>query len=115
MPLIADSDDRSLPTRGFARMFGLHPAVAFLIFIVDSMMFAADWGTLGAFWPVSVVVGLVLGIITYRAQIKWQGDDKESAFIKAAILALLTAIPAPIPALLSVPAGIVGIFNRKNT
>jgi hypothetical protein len=115
MPLAASPYEPTPPSRKFARRFGLHPAVASLLFTVDGMIFAADWGTLGAFWPVSVVVGVVLGIITYRAQIKWYGDDKESALIKAAILTLLTAIPAPIPALLSVPAGIVGIFHRKNT
>jgi hypothetical protein len=105
--------DSSTPAgaRGFAQIFGLHPAVAVLTFAVDSMLFAADWGTLGAFWPVSVGVAAALGFITYRAQMKWYGDDAESAKIKGLILVLLTAIPVPIPAFLSVPAGIVGFVH----
>ncbi len=108
-----ESSPRHVAERGFAQVFGLHPAMAVLIFIVNSMIFAADWGTIGAFWPVSLAIGAALGFITYRAQMKWYGDDNESALIKAGILALLTAIPAPIPAVLSVPAGVVGLFRRK--
>jgi hypothetical protein len=44
---------------------------------------------------------------------KWYGDDRESALIKALILAFLTAIPVPLPAFLSVPAGIMGLFRHK--
>jgi hypothetical protein len=97
--------------RGFAQIFGLHPAMAFLIFVLNSMLFAATWGTLGALWPVSVGVGGVVGYITYKAQREWYGDNHESAKIKALIVALLMAIPVPIPAVLSVPAGFVGLVH----
>jgi hypothetical protein len=107
------SNPHHVGARGFAQIFGLHPAIAFLTFVVDWMIFAADWGTVGAFWPVSVAVGVVLGIIAYKAQMKWYGDDRESALIKALILAFLTAIPVPLPAFLSVPAGIMGLFRHK--
>ncbi len=107
------SSHHAAAAHGFAQVFGLHPAMAVLIFIVNSMIFAADWGTIGAFWPVSLLIGAVLGFITYRAQMKWYGDDNETALIKAGILALLTAIPVPIPAALSVPAGIVGLFRKQ--
>ena|ERR1022692_478717 len=99
--------------RGFAQIFGLHPAIAFLTFIVDSMLFAGEVGTLGAILPLSIAAGVVLGIITFMAQKKWYGDDIESAFIKALILAFLTAIPTNLPAFVYVPAGIVGFFRRK--
>jgi hypothetical protein len=64
-------------------------------------------------WPVSLAAGGVLGYITFLAQQKWYGDDRENAKIKALILAFLTAIPLPLPAVLSVPAGFVGLFRRK--
>jgi hypothetical protein len=102
-----------IAAHGLGQMFGLHPAVAFLNFTVNSMIFAADWGTIGAFWPVSLVIGVVLGFITFRAQVAWFGDTRESAFIKAGILALLCGIPVPIPAVLSVPAGLVGLFRKQ--
>jgi len=68
--------------------------------------------------PVSIMAGIVLGLIAYRAQISWYGDDKESARIKALALGLLTAIPTPLPELLYIPAGLVGLwhsFRRKDS
>ena len=110
--LVHNSD--ALAGRGFAQKFGLHPGIAVLIFIVDSMLFAGDIASAGLLIPVSVAAAIVLGIITFMAQRKWYNDDSESAFIKALTLTLLTAIPAPLPAFLSVPTGIIGLFGRKN-
>lgn len=96
--------------RGFAQILGLHPAVAFLTLVVDTMLSATDLLTAGVG---SVLIACVVGGVAYRAQKKWYGDDNESAAIKAVILTLLVAIPTPIPALAYVPAGVVGIFRRK--
>jgi len=97
--------------RGFSQIFGIHPAIAFLTLIVDMMLFGGAIATLGAILPVSIGAGCVLGVIAYLAQKKWYGDDKESAGIKALILAFLTAIPTPLPAILTVPSGIVGLIH----
>jgi hypothetical protein len=43
---------------------------------------------------------------------RWYGDDAESARIKGLILGLLTAIPTPLPAVLYVPAGILGLVHN---
>ncbi len=102
--------------RGFGQIFGIHPAIAFLTIVVDLMLFSVEIATLGAILPISLFSALVLGVIAFMAQRKWYGDDKESAFIKALILAFLTAIPSPLPAILYVPSGIVGLihnFRRK--
>jgi hypothetical protein len=112
-PIAGNSHAPQAKWPGFAQIFGLHPAIALLTFIVDSMLFAAEAGSLGTFWPVSVGVSLVLGFITWRAQMKWYGDDSESAALKGLIIALLTAIPTNIPAWVYVSAGIVGLFRRK--
>ena len=61
----------------------------------------------------TVLAGVVLGVIVFLAQRKYYGDDKECALIKALIVALLTAIPSPLPYALFVPAGVVGFFRRK--
>jgi hypothetical protein len=87
--------------------------VAFLTIIVDLMMNFGTAATLGALWVATIPVGLVLGTIAFLAQKKWYGDDNESAIIKALIVALLTAIPAPISPVL-IPSGIAGLFRRKN-
>jgi hypothetical protein len=98
--------------RGFGQVFGIHPAVASLTLIVDLMLFGGEIATLGAILPISIGAGAVLGLISYRAQRKWYGDDKDSAALKALILGFLTAIPTPLPAILSVPSGIVGLIHN---
>jgi hypothetical protein len=99
--------------QGVAQAFGLHPAVALMTIAVDWMLFGGEIVTLGVSLFFSVVVAVVLGFITYRAQMKFYGDDSESAAIKACILALLTAIPTGLPSFLFVPAGIVGFFRKR--
>lgn len=102
----------------FGRLFGLDPRIAFLALIVDMMLNAGDVASMGLLLPVSIMAGLVMGFATYRAQINWAGDDPESAKIKALVLGLLTAIPTPLPELLYIPAGVVGLvrgFWRKES
>ncbi|HEX3878659.1 MAG TPA: zinc ribbon domain-containing protein [Bryobacteraceae bacterium] len=98
-------------SKRFAQLFGLDPRIAFLSLIVDMMLNAGDLATMGMLLPVSICAGIVLGYVAYRAQINWYGDDEESARIKAIVLGLLTAIPTPLPELLYIPAGLVGIFD----
>jgi len=99
------------PVRRFSQLFGLDPRIAFLTLIVDMMLNAGDLLSMGLLLPVSVAAGVVLGYAVYQAQMNWYGDDKESARIKGIILGLLTAIPTPIPEILYIPAGILGLFH----
>jgi hypothetical protein len=98
--------------RRLGQLFGLDPRVAFVTLIVDMMLNAGDLATMGLLVPISLAAGIVVGYIAYKAQISWYGDDKESARIKAAVLGLLTAIPTPLPEILYVPAGLIGLFHR---
>jgi hypothetical protein len=98
-------------SRGFAQVFGLDPRIAFLTFIVDSMLFGGSLLSLGLLIPVSLAAGVGLGFVTYRAQMKWYGDDRESALIKGAIVGLLTAIPTPLPVAVYLPAAVLGIVH----
>ena len=99
------------PHRRFGQIFGLDPRIAFLTLIVDVMLNAGEIATAGLLVPFSIGAGIVLGYISYRAQVIWYGDDRESARIKATILALLTAIPTPLPELLYIPAGLIGLWH----
>jgi hypothetical protein len=104
--------------RRFGRLFGLDPRIAFAALIVDMMLNAGDIVSMGMLLPLSLAAGVVLGYVTYRAQINWYGDDLESAKIKAIVVGLLTAIPTPLPELLYIPAGVVGLvraFWRKES
>lgn len=98
--------------RGFSQLFGIHPAIASLTMIVDLMLFGGEVATMGAILPVSIGAGAVLGLIAYLAQRRWYDDDKDSAAIKALILGFLTAIPTPLPAILTVPSGIIGLIHN---
>jgi hypothetical protein len=98
--------------RGFGQIFGILPSMAFLTLVVDVMLFGGEMGTLGASLPISFAAGGVLAVITFLAQRKFYGDDSESAFIKALILGFLTAIPTPLPAMVYVPSGIVGLVHN---
>lgn len=111
-----------IASRGFEQMFGLDPRIAFLAFVVDFMLFsggaASVAATAGLTLPIllflSTIAGAALGFITHRAQMKWYGDDSESALIKGVVVGLLTAIPVGIPAIVWVPSGILGwLHNRK--
>ncbi len=98
-------------SRGFTQIFGLDPRIAFLTFVIDLMLFGGVVLTWGLLIPIALVVGIVLGFITYRAQMRWYGDDRESALIKGVIIGLLTAIPTPLPAILYIPSGLLGLIH----
>jgi hypothetical protein len=101
-----------IAAKGFGQIFGIDPRIIFLTFIVDVMLNAGEIVSLGLLVPVSVAAGLVLGYITYRAQMGWYGDDHDAALTKAIILALLTAIPTALPAIVYVPSGVVGLIHN---
>lgn len=97
--------------KGFSQVYGLDPRVAFLTLIIDLMLNAGDIATMGLLVPFSIAAGVVLGYVSYKAQMNWYGDDHESAKIKAIILGLLTAIPTPLPAILYIPSGVLGLYH----
>ena len=104
---------QNLAARGFTQMFSLHPGMACLTIGVDTMIFSGDIVSAGLLLPVAFGAAAVLGIITFMVQKAWSGDEDKDAFIKALIVALLTAIPSPLPYVLFVPAGLLGLFRRK--
>lgn len=101
------------PARGFAQKFGLHPGMAALTLAVDSMLFAGELASAGLGVILSVPVSAAVGLLTYRAQLRWFGDDADSAAIKGGCVALLTAIPSALPCWLYLPAGFIGLLRRR--
>jgi hypothetical protein len=103
-------------SKTFDQIFGIDPRIASLAFVVDLMLFGTAAATMGITLPVliplAIAAGVVLGRITYKAQMKWYGDDHDSAMIKAGIIGLLTAIPVGIPAILWVPSGLLGLLHN---
>jgi hypothetical protein len=59
----------------------------------------------------------VVGVVVYRGQIKFAGDDPETSLLKSLMVGFLVALPTPFPAFLTVPSAIAGtvqiLRNRK--
>lgn len=104
-------ESTSVSAGGFGQVFGLDPRVVVLTTIVDTMLFGGQLITLGTSTLLSVPAGIVLGVITYKAQRHWYRDDRESAIIKGLIVGLLTAIPTSLPGFLTVPSGVIGLVH----
>lgn len=102
---------KQVVAKGLADMFGLDIRVAVLTIIVDMMLFGAEVISAGLLIFVSIIVASVLGYIVYNIQTKWYGDDHDSAKIKALIVALLTAIPAPLSPIIAIPGGVLGLYK----
>lgn len=103
---------------GALQLLGISPAAALLLIIVDMMLFGGTVATLGAAWVVSIPVSLVLGFIVAIFQQRNFGDDWILASAKGAMCGLLTAIPTPLPSVLTAGAGALGgihkLKSRKN-
>jgi chromate transport protein ChrA len=97
-------------SRGLAAMFGLDIRAAVLAILVDVMVFGVDTFSVETLLPLGIAVAAVLGFITYKIQRK-ADDDHDTALIKAASIALVTAIPVPLTPLVAVPGGMLGIVN----
>lgn len=98
--------------RDFWQSMALHPAMVGTAIVTDFMVSAVDVGTLGITAPfLWLIAGLFNGVIVFLGQRKFAGDDAESSFIKALIVAFIVALPTPLPAFLTVPSGIVGMVN----
>ncbi len=96
---------------GLTQLLGLDPRIAILTLLVDAMLFSGEVLTMGLLIPIAIVAGAGLGFIAYRAQVRWYGDERESALIKGAVIALLTAIPTPLPAILYIPSAVLGAIH----
>ncbi len=99
------------PAGGFAQRFGLSPLVAFFTLGCDTMLFGSELTGIGLVF--SLPVGALVGYLSYLGQCRFFGDDHDAAFVKAAMIAVLVALPTSIPAALYVPAGFLGMFKRK--
>jgi hypothetical protein len=104
-------EQQAAAARGLGQMFGLHPIPALATLAVNAMVFGGDIVTMGAIAPLAFLAAGALGVITYKSQKRFYGDDHEAALIKALTVGLLTAIPVGLPAFLTVPSAVVGFVH----
>lgn len=88
--------------------FGLHPAVGFSLFTVDSMLFASEVLTLEATWALTVPIGLALTVPAILLQKKLYRDSWRAAIGKGLIVGILTAVPLPLASIMTFAGGILG-------
>jgi hypothetical protein len=104
--------------RGLTQAFSLNPILGLSVITTDAMVTAVDVVSLGITAPeLWLIASLFTFFIVFRGQQKWGGDDRESALLKAAIVAFLVALPTPFPSFLTVPSAIVGtvqMLRRKD-
>jgi hypothetical protein len=75
------------------------------------MLFAGAVFSMGALALLAPAVAIVLAVITYRAQMRFYGDDHDAALVKALAVGLISAIPVGLPTFLTVPSGVVGLVH----
>jgi hypothetical protein len=92
---------------------GLHPFVGFGMTTVDIMLFGESVFTFGAGWIITVPIALALSIPCILIQKNSFGDDWGSAFGKGLMIGVITAIPTPIPAIISSSGGVLGVMNMR--
>jgi hypothetical protein len=93
----------------FCQTFGLHPLTGFGMFAVDWMLFAPEAGSLGTALVFTVPFALALTIPCVLIQKHSFNDDWGAALGKGIMVGVLTAIPSPLPSVVSLTAGALGI------
>ena len=92
---------------------GLHPMAAAAILAVDSMLFGGTVATAGAAYALSIPVGIIITIAVTALQKSGCNDDWILASGKGVTFGLLTAIPTPLPSIITVSCGVKGYFAYK--
>lgn len=90
------------------RQLGLHPLVAFAMIVVDLMLIAADLATAAT---VSILVAVILTVPCVLLQRYAYKDEWGVAVGKGLIVGILTAIPTPLPSLVTGAGGIAGTIG----
>jgi len=90
---------------------GLHPLVALGMLGVDWMLFASDLTGVG--WALSCAVAAGLVIPCVLAQKYAYGDDWGTAIAKGMMVGILTAIPTPLPSVITGAGGILGLIGAS--
>ncbi len=103
-------------TVGALQLLGIHPACAVILVTVDAMLFGLTVATAGvSYIVVSIPASIVMGFVVTVFQKRSYNDDWLLAGAKGLTFALLTAIPTPLPSIITAGSGLLGgIQSVKN-
>jgi hypothetical protein len=90
------------------KQLGLHPLVAFAMVVIDIMLVASDLATAAT---VSVIVGLILTVPCVLLQRYAYKDEWGVAVGKGLIVGIVTAIPTPLPSIVTSMGGVAGAIG----
>ncbi len=103
----------------FCQMAGLHPLVGFGMFAVDIMLFGPESFSLGVSWSISIAVAIALTIPCVLIQKYGMREQWGLAIGKGALVGILTAIPTPLPSIITFVGGALGtvalLTDRKSS
>jgi hypothetical protein len=89
-------------------LFGLNPLAAAGMVTADLMLFGGEASTLGASWPISVCAAIPLSLACVLIQRFSTKDPWAMAIGKGLLVGVLTAIPTPLPSILTTASGFLG-------
>lgn len=95
-------------SRSPLQLFGLHPLAAGGLVAIDAMLFGAEAVSGATAILLTIPVGFMLGLVTALLQRHSYGDTWGTAVAKGLVLGVLTAIPTPLPSVVTGAAGILG-------
>lgn len=102
----------------FCQMMGLHPLVGFGMFAIDWMLFAAEGGTLGASWFISIGIAIVFTIPIILIQKYGLKEEWGLAIGKGLLIGCVTSIPTALPSVIPLVGGALGtvtlLANNSN-
>lgn len=92
----------------FCQLAGLHPLVVFGMVAVDFMLFGPESASLGITWPISIAVATALTIPCILIQKYKMREPWGLAIGKGGLVGILTAIPTPLPSIVTLFGGALG-------
>jgi hypothetical protein len=95
------------------RWLGVHPLAAVALVVIDVMLFSVDVVSLGLGMALTIPVGILVGLLASLAQKYGYRDHWGLAIAKGVFLGVITAIPTPIPALLTAGTGVAGLLGTR--
>jgi len=99
------------PAHSLLQKLGLHPLVAFAMIAVDIMLFGEDAALGPVGWAVSCAVAAVLTVPCILVQRFAYKDEWKLAISKGVIVGVLTAIPTPLPSIVTAASGVLGAIG----
>jgi len=93
------------------RKIGLHPLSAFIAIFVDFMLFGPEVAS-----PPSIIITFIFGFLitipVFLFQKYGSSDKTKIAIAKALLIGILTAIPSPLPSILTGLGALLGLIGE---